>query len=117
MSSPLSKPINGAERGVLSRLLAKLKSLELKNCSAEESELLARLLLVKPPETSASHWYCHRASDLTREAAGYCQQWLVATDNQVESVVRWTKRHQEILDTCVDCVKGMEDALLASGLT
>ncbi|KIM30010.1 hypothetical protein M408DRAFT_22437 [Serendipita vermifera MAFF 305830] len=111
MSSSLSAPLNDAERESLKELLGKLKALEVRNYTSDESELLARQLFTN------SHWYCHRTTELTREVAACCQQWLVATDNQTERVVKWDKRHQKVLNTCVDCVRGMEDALLASQST
>jgi hypothetical protein len=117
MNLSIYKPINAAEEGLLSRVLEKLKTRESKTCSREEQVLLARLLLAKPKDSTSSHWYCHLATNLTHEAATYCQVWLVASDSTTGTVVNWTECHQKILDSCVNCVKGMEDALLASQFT
>jgi hypothetical protein len=117
MSSSTSQPINAVEGRLLLRLLEKLKSRELKTCSLDEQILITRLLLAEPKDSTSRHWYCNLATDLTREAATYCQVWLVAKDKTTEALVNWTKCHQKILDSCANCVKGMEDALLGSQLT
>jgi len=111
------RPLNTAEEAVLSQTLARLKTRELKSCSLGEQVLLSRLLLANPRDSTSVHWYCHSATDLTREAATYCQVWLVANDSSTDTIVNWTRVHRKILDSCVDCVKGMEDALLASQFT
>ncbi|KAG8831893.1 DEAD-box type RNA helicase [Serendipita sp. 399] len=98
----------------ISYVIGRLKAGEGPKGILEENALFERFLDPKM-NPQATHWYCQRASTLLHDVATYSQAWLVASDPQ--RVARWKELHATLMDTCPDCVKSMEDALLESQFT
>ncbi|KAG8858629.1 DEAD-box type RNA helicase [Serendipita sp. 411] len=111
MTSNTTESFNEAR---ISSVIGRLKAGEVRKDILEENELFERFL---DPERNpqATHWYCSRATSLLHDVATYSQAWLVA--NNPQRVTRWKKQHSNLMDTCPDCVKSMEDALLESQFT
>jgi hypothetical protein len=108
---------SASEEATVSQLITKLNTGDKKECSPRETELLSRFLLHNlHTKQRREHWYCKRAPALLREVATYCQVWLVASQES-QLVLNWKQAHSRILASCIDCVKGMEDALLGSQFT
>lgn len=100
---------------IINQLITKLKNGDKKDPSPRDVAALVQFLSQdSDTKGKREHWYCSKASSLVREAATYCQVWLVSSQQESEPVVKWKKAHTRILDRCINCVKGMEDALLAS---
>jgi hypothetical protein len=53
------------------------------------------------------HWFCHRADNVTREAATFLIR-LFAYDSQ--RVNDWRARMKKLLASCCDCVRGLQEA-------
>jgi hypothetical protein len=107
-----------SEDATISQLITKLSNGDKKECSSRETELLSRFLQQDlHTKQRREHWYCKRAPTLLREVATYSQVWLVASQGESQLVINWKKAHKRILGSCIDCVKGMEDALLGSQFT
>ncbi|KAF8270773.1 SEN1 N terminal-domain-containing protein [Lactarius quietus] len=59
------------------------------------------------PSDGVYHWFCQRADNVTREAATFLIR-LFAYDSQ--RVDDWRARMKNILTSCCDCVRGLQEA-------
>jgi senataxin len=97
-------------------LLKRLRDEPAHNEDASEDVLASvyGYLMAATPVDGSHHWFCGKAEPLRKEAASFLLRLFAYTSGKV---IKWKDRVEQILSSCVGCVKGFAEVKSTSRRT